>query len=360
MGGLRASFNSRLPFTVLFLVALGLTIYVLWPFRVPLLLAAVLASVLYRIFLRLCRVAGGRRWLGALLTTFGLVLVLLGPLAAIVALATQQIIHGFAFVHDQLGIRSVSQLKPGSLPLRGQHFADHVLGALHVTIDQVRSLVGRASSLAEHATHEVLASSSKAVFHTAIMLITFYFLLLEGQVLVRWLRRLSPLEAHETGELLDEFRSVSRATILGAAITSLFQAVTATIGYVISRVPHPVFFGLLTLLASFVPLVGTPLVWVPAVILLWLFGHHLGAVVLTVWCVVLVIGAEHVAKPFVLRMILHSREPMHTGLVFLSLLGGIQMFGLIGVVLGPLVMALFLSMARMYERRIGADQHAHH
>src|SRR5579871_4090638 len=297
-GALRGKFKSRLPFTLLFLVALGLILYVLWPFRVPLLLAAVLASVLYRIFLRSCRLVGGRRWLGALLTTFSLVLILLGPLAAIVALTTQQLIHGLAFVHDQLGIRSVSQLKPGSLPLRGQHFADHVLGALHVTIDQVRSLVGRASSLAEHATHEVLASSSKAVFHTAVMLVTFYFLLLEGQKLVRWLQRLSPLEAHETGELLDEFRSVSRATILGAAITSLFQAVTATIGYVISRVPHPIFFGLLTLLASFIPVVGTPLVWVPVVVFLWLFGHHLGAIVLTVWCVVLVIGAEHVGKPF--------------------------------------------------------------
>lgn len=108
----------------------------------------------------------------------------------------------------------------------------------------------------------------------------------------------------------------------------------------------------LTLLASFIPVVGTPLVWLPAVVLLWTFDDHVPAILLLTWCVVLVSGVEHVGKPLVLRRILHSREPMHTGLVFLSLLGGIQMFGLIGIVLGPLVIALFLAMVRMYERRI--------
>ena len=65
---------------------------------------------------------------------------------------------------------------------------------------------------------------------------------------------------------------------------------------------------------------------------------------------VVVIGAEQVGKPFVMRAILHSREEVHTGLVFLSLLGGIEMFGLIGVVVGPLVVAFFVSMVRIYER----------
>ena len=74
------------------------------------------------------------------------------------------------------------------------------------------------------------------------------------------------------------------------------------------------------------------------------------AIVLLAWCLVFVIGAEQVGKPFVLRAILRSREEIHAGLVFLSLLGGIEMFGLIGVVLGPLMVAFFLSMVRIYER----------
>lgn len=352
--------RSRLPFRLLFILALALTVYVMWPFRVPLLLAGVLASVLHGVFLRLCRLTRGRRWLGALLTTLGLFVVIVGPLAAISTFAVQQIIRGFGFMRDQLGIHSVAQLKSSVPPSRGRHLAEHLLGSVHLTIEQVQSFAAHASTWAEHAVQTIVASSSKAGFHAAVMLIAFYFLLVEGRGLIQWLRRVSPLEASETESLLEEFRSVARATILGATIAALFQAVAATLGYLIVRLPHPLFFGLLTLVASFIPVVGTLLVWAPAVFLLWTFGHHVAAISLLAWCLVLVTGVEHVGKPLVLRKILHSREPMHTGLVFLSLLGGIEMFGLIGIVLGPLVVAFFLAMVRMYERRIELQPEARH
>jgi predicted PurR-regulated permease PerM len=85
-------------------------------------------------------------------------------------------------------------------------------------------------------------------------------------------------------------------------------------------------------------------------VLLWFFGHHAMAIVLLIWSVVFVVAGEQVAKPFILRKILHSDQPMHAGLISLSLLGGISMFGLIGLVLGPLAIAFFLAMVRIYER----------
>jgi predicted PurR-regulated permease PerM len=114
------------------------------------------------------------------------------------------------------------------------------------------------------------------------------------------------------------------------------------------------FLGMLTMLASFIPVVGTLIVWVPTVVLLWLANHHGAAVLLVVWCALFLGAAEHVGKPFVLRALLQGRQEMHTGLVFLSLLGGLEMFGLIGIVLGPLVVAFFLAMVRIYERDFSA------
>jgi len=72
--------------------------------------------------------------------------------------------------------------------------------------------------------------------------------------------------------------------------------------------------------------------------------------VLLVWCLVLVVGGEHVGKPLMLRYVLGGQQEMHTGIVFLALLGGLEMFGLIGLVLGPLVFAFLLAMLRIYER----------
>ena len=342
--------RMRITFAVLFVLAIALALYVVWPFRAPLLLAAVLASVLQGPFRGIARLARGRRAIAGAATTVTLLVLLIGPLAAIIAFAASQIVKGLAFVRDELGIENVAQLRHGELSPRGQELLDRLLGALHVTRAQLGDIAHRGSAGAEQGVSRILESSGRATFHTAIMLIAFYFFLVEGGRIVEYLRRVSPLEARQTRDLLDEFRAVSRASILGTAIASLFQALTATLGYVITGVPHAIFFGLCTLVASFIPVVGTLLLWIPAVAFLWLGGHHGASILLTVWCLVFVVGAEHIGKPIVMRYVLGGQQEMHTGIVFLALLGGLEMFGLIGLVLGPLVFAFLLAMLRIYER----------
>jgi len=342
--------RMRITFALLFLLAVGLATYVVWPFRAPLILAAVLASVLQTPFRWVVRLARGRRAVAGAATTLTLLVLLIGPLAAIIAFATGQIIKGLAFVRDELGIENVAQLRHGDLSPRAEELLDRLLGALHVSRVQLGDLAHRASTAAEGGVSKIVESSGRATFHTAIMLIAFYFLLVEGSRIADYLRRVSPLETRQTRDLLDEFRAVSRASILGTTAAALFQALAATLGYFITGVPHAVFFGLCTLIASFIPVVGTLLVWLPATAFLWLAGHHVAAVVLLVWCLVLVVGGEHVGKPLMLRYVLGGQQEMHTGIVFLALLGGLEMFGLIGLVLGPLVFAFLLAMLRIYER----------
>jgi len=329
----RDSRTAAISFGVLFALALTLLGVVVWPFRVPLFFAFVLATVLDGVYQRTVRQLGGRRVIGALATTLGVLVVVIGPLAAVVGFVASRLAEGL-----------------GTLSANGTQLAERALRLLHLSRAQLDELGRRVSAMADHPVQRVVQDSSAAVFHTAVMLIAFYFFLLEGTRLRVWLERISPLQPRQTRDLFVEFRSVARASIFGTTLAALFQAVAATLGYVVTGVPHPIFFGVLTLVASFIPVIGTMLVWAPAVGLLWMFGQHAMAIVLLAWCVFIVIGAEQVGKPFVMRAILRSREEIHGGLVFLSLLGGIEMFGLIGVVLGPLMVAFFLSMVRIYER----------
>jgi predicted PurR-regulated permease PerM len=337
-------------FAVLFVLAVALLGAVVWPFRVPLFFAFVLATIFDRVYAWVVRRVQGRRVVGALVTTLGLLVVFVGPLGAVIGFLAGQLANGLAFVRDRLGISTIEQLQHGTLSVRGEELITRTLLLFHLSREQIEELVRRASATAEHPLRRLVEGSSLAAFHTGIMLIAFYFFLLEGPRLRRWLERVSPLEPRQTRDLFIEFRSVARASIFGSALAALFQAVAATVGFIVTGVPYAIFFGLLTLVVSFIPVVGTMLVWAPAVGLLWVFGHHVMAIVLLAWCLVVVIGVEQVGKPFVMRAILRSREEVHTGLVFLSLLGGIEMFGLIGVVLGPLMVAFFLSMVRIYER----------
>jgi len=341
---------GRITFFALFVVAGVLTAAIISPFWTPLFLAVVLASVVYGPFERLAVALGRHRAVAAGLSTVALLLLLLGPIAAMIGFTAGQIADGLSFIQARLGISSVAQFQAGGFSPRGRALVDRALLALHVSRGQFEDWTQRAAAGAEGGAASVLARSSSVALQTAIMLSGFYFFLVEGRRLIQWLARVSPLQARQTTDLFDEFRYVSRATVLSATLSALFQGAAATVGYLIVGVPKPVFFGMLTLITSFLPVVGTMLVWVPAAILLWLFGHHGGALLLVAWFLVLVFGAEHIGRPILMKRILGAHGEMHAGVVFLALLGGVEIFGLIGVVLGPLVFAFFLAMLRIYER----------
>lgn len=190
------------------------------------------------------------------------------------------------------------------------------------------------------------------LFHTVLMLLAFFFLLVDGPRVIRWLWNVSPLQAQQTEDLLREFHQVATGSIVGNVVTAVLQGVVAGIGFAIFGVGHAVFFGMLVAVASFVPVIGTAIIWIPAALVLLGQGHHGAALGLGIWCLVGVVGVEHLAKPFILRAT--SGGEMHTGLMFLALLGGLEVFGLLGVILGPLIVSFFISLMRMIERDAAA------
>lgn len=334
------------PFIVLLLLSTALLLYVVFPFRTPLFLAIVLAAVLHSPTEQLAVVLKGRRVVACALVTLAVLVVIVAPFASLVLFISRESMNGLAYLRDTLGVTSVAELRGAELPEGAQQILDHVLAILHVTREQVYDAVARLVGLAQAEMPAIIASSGRAILSTVIMLIALYFLLVEGAGLLAWAMRVSPLDARQTSELTAELRRVIRATVLGILVTAVFQGVAAGTGYWIFGIKHAGFFGMLTALVSFVPGVGTSLVWVPAVGSLWLGGHHSSAVVLALYCLVVVVGAEQVGKPLLMR----GQVQMHTGLIFLSLLGGLAMFGLLGILLGPLIVAFFLAMVRIYER----------
>jgi predicted PurR-regulated permease PerM len=217
---------------------------------------------------------------------------------------------------------------------------------VHLNRSQLEPLLAGLGSFAEKAAPSVLEASGRAILDAFVMLFALFFFLVRGRSILAWVVGVAPLEEKQTQELIDEFRKVSRAALVGTLATAVIQGTTSTLGYALFHLPEPVFFGLLTAVAAFIPVIGTGLIWLPATVWLWLQGSHGAAVGLGAWCIILVVGAEHVAKPFILK----GQVEMHMGLIFLSLLGGIAMFGLIGILAGPVAVAFFLAMTRMYAR----------
>jgi predicted PurR-regulated permease PerM len=342
---------AKITLGVLALLATALFLWVVLPFWSPLLLAAVLAAVCQRPLDRLTAMLKGKRRLSGALITLGVFVLIVLPFASIVTFSVQEAIGGFTYLRDTLGVQSVSDLKTMQLPPS----VEHALTSLHLTRAQVHDFASTAAAKAQEVGPEILATSGRAVFHTVLMLLAFYFLLVDGRRLITWLWNVSPLEARQTEELLAEFHHVATGSIIGNLATAVIQGALAGIGFAIFGVGHAAFFGMLVGVASFVPVIGTAIVWVPAVLLLLFNGHHGAAIGLAIWCGVGVVGVEHLAKPFILRAT--SGGEMHTGLMFLALLGGLEVFGILGVILGPLIVSFFISLMRMIEHSSGAAYH---
>jgi len=338
--------RTRRTFWALFALAVALTLYVIWPFRSPLFLAAVLAAAFQPLLARTERLLKGRRKLSGALLTLLVLGAIVAPIASIVAFVAKETTRGLTWVRDSLGVQSVGDISLSRVPPQAQHAIDSVLSTLHLSREQIQGFAAKAVDYAQAAGPAILGASAGAVASTLIMLAAFYFLLVDGRRLIRVLGRISPLQAAQTEELLREFANVSSATLVGAALTALVQAALATIGFVLAGVPNAVFLGIATLIASFVPVIGTAIIWVPATLLLGLTGHLTAAIFIGAWCGVLLTLADNVVKPLAMR----GKVEMHTGLVFLALLGGITMFGLLGIIAGPLVIAFLLALVRMYER----------
>jgi len=199
---------------------------------------------------------------------------------------------------------------------------------------------------AASAVASALAATGSLVFDLAMMLIALYFLLVNGKDFLAWLDSVSPLHSTQTRELMAEFRKVSYAVIVATLATAAVQAAVAFIGYLIARVPHPMFFATLTFFVAMIPAIGAAGVCLFAALILLATGHPYMSLFLAVWGVAVVGLIDNVVKPFLIK----GELEMGGALVFFALIGGIGAFGMVGLLVGPLALAAFLTLLRMYRR----------
>src|SRR5205814_2380826 len=147
----------------------------------------------------------------------------------------------------------------------------------------------------------VLSATWGAVVHMAMMLIAFFFFLIDGPTLIDWLEDVMPLRHGQTRHLLSDFRRVSVTVIVSSLATAAIQAAVALIGYFIARVPNPFFWAIVTLIVALVPAVGAGGVCLAAAVIMYLGGHPYSALFLALWGVLAVGLIDNVVKPYLIR-----------------------------------------------------------
>ena len=269
---------------------------------------------------------------------------------------------GFAslFVARGVALTSalVASLRSGGVAARWVETATGWLGRLGLSPDhlteQLSGAVAAIASRSAGAAAALAALTASSVLGLFFALLTLHVVLLHWERMVARVEVLSPLRREYSRLLLAEVRLVGRATLLGTVATGAAQGVFAAVGFWATGVPDPLFFGIATALASLVPAVGTLLVWIPAGGYLIATGHTEMGVALLAWGALVIVGVSD----YVIRPRLVGDETMPALLVFLALFGGVEVLGLRGLIIGPVLMALAVAVLRLHAREAAAAKTA--
>jgi len=353
-----ANQSGRFFFLLLALATVSVVL-VARPIANALFLAAALAGVLWGWHQRLSRALWKRRGLSAATFVIAVVLLLIAPLAAFLAFAINEGGEGLAYVNDiarSHDLLSLVDRLPRPLSRVAHHFIDQfsAKGGPQDLLKMGQQHFGSFGAKAAATVGATLSATGDFLFQTAMMLIAFYFFLLQGDQLVRWLDELSPLKPGQTRALMLEVKEVAYAVVLSTLITSAVQAAAALMGYFIARVPHPVFFAGVTFFAAFIPAIGAGSVCLIAALLMFVTGHPYAALFLALWGLIVVSLIDNLVKPLLIK----AGMQMNGAVVFFALIGGLGAFGAVGLLLGPLFVAFFLALLRMYQRDFRSEANA--
>jgi predicted PurR-regulated permease PerM len=329
----------------LLIVSLALVGYVAWPLATALLLAGVLAVVLAPLQMWLSRRLGGRRGLAAGILVVAVLFLLVGPLLGLTAFLVKEATDGIRFILEIVRSQGVAGLLD-YLPAPLDAYAARALAGLGDLGQLAQKHITEQGPRAASAVAAAVMATGSLVFDLVMMLIALFFLLVSGKDLAAWLDSVSPLRPGQTRELLAEFKKVSYAVIVATVATAAVQALVAFIGYLIAKVPHPVFFTALTFFVALIPAIGAAGVCLFAALILLATGHPYMALFLAVWGLAVVGLIDNVVKPFLIK----GELEMGGAVVFFALIGGIAAFGMPGLLIGPLAVAAFLTLLRMYRR----------
>ena len=317
------------------------------PLWIALVFGGVMAISAYRPYRWLCRRLGEKRGsLAAALVTLGAGLLLVVVGRVVLLALTNELIKLVGPLNER-----------GNMGVAGLIGPRATVAIEKLGVDTVRLYtwaqkeLEAAASLAASTAALALRTTSQAVLGLVVALMTMYYMLREGPGLALRIERIAPLEPRHTRELLTEARDVGRSAFIGTIATGLIQGVLGGIGYVAMGVPHAITWGVVTALASFLPVIGTLTVWVPIAAFLFMEGHPAKAIILSIYGVFIITSlADYVVRPRIVGVRGHG----HPLLTLVALLGGIEIFGLAGLIIAPIIMSVFVAAFRLYEREVRA------
>lgn len=337
---------------------LGSTFYrVISPFLLPLFLAAVLAVICQPLQNRFLKLTGGRTAWAAAFTTACVTLIVVGPLVVVTFVAATNL-YSLADQHlggdwrkglDLLWQQAVIPALERIAPVIPGGLSEERLSLLKDEFST--SIQSVATQLA--GTTFSIASSTVGMFVSlavaaGMFLTALYYFLADGASIIAAAEELIPLPTAHQRKLREKFATVVRAVVSATFMAAFAQGLATAVALQVCGIGHFIIFLVVSSIAALIPLAGTWMVWGPCAVWLALQGHWTAAIGLTIWGVAVVGLIDNVVKMYVLQ----SEADLHPLIAFISVIGALQVMGLWGVFIGPIVASCLFALVQIFNTEL--------
>jgi predicted PurR-regulated permease PerM len=352
LGGTMGDLISRNPILLFFLACFIGSMFLLgWlflPFMAILILGAVVTGIFYPLYRFISRHPKIRPNFASLLTCLLIFFVLFVPIVFFVGSLTQQ---AYGLYQKAQGAAINQQIDSLLQETHVLEKANHFLSKFEIEItgDEFKKGVTEAAKFVGLFLFEqarAIASNTLAfLLNFFLMLMVIYFLLIDRDKLVAYIVDLSPLPSDQEWKLIGKFSDIAGAILIGNGLGGFIQGVLGGMTFWVFGLPSAFLWGVIMGLLAFLPIIGIGVVFIPTSIYLFLKGRIAASIFFIVFYLLLSMGIEYVFKP----KLVGQRVKMHPLLVFFAIIGGLKLFGILGIIYGPLIVTAFLTLAEIYR-----------
>ena len=334
-------------FLGLFLISIFLIVKLLWPFISIMVSAAVVTAIFNPVYGFFSKIM--RPHYASLVTCILIFFILFVPIALCVGILSKEASDLIVMAKNSAVRDQLKNLIENSSVIEK---INHLLVRFDLQKISIATLIEPFSQMGQYIGGFIFNQARAIASNVFSFVVSFFFMLLivfylfvDGKRLVIFMTDLSPLPEDQDEKLIEKFEDMSVAILLGNGFSAVIQGIFGGIAFQLLSVGSPFIWGLVMTFLAFLPIVGIGAVLLPAAVYLFLKGQIGAGIFLIVFYVILSGGMEYFVKP----KLVGDRVKMHTLVVFLSIMGGLKLFGIMGIVYGPLVMTIFLTLTDIYH-----------
>jgi len=335
-------------FLALFFVSIFMLGRLLWPFVSIIVLAAVVTGIFSPVYNFVKIEDKVKPSLASLITCLIIFCILFIPILLFVGILSKEAYDLYLTAKGAVLDDQLRNLLEGSRVLEkiNLFLTNFNLELSSEDLNKAISQTGKVIGLFLYNQARAVASNMMSFFvNFFLMLLIIYFLLIDGGKLIRFIVDLSPLPSDQDIRLIDKFKAMAGSILIINGLGGLIQGLLGGIVFALFGMKSPFLWGVIMSLLAFLPILGVGLVFIPAAAFLFLKGSIGAGIFFVIFYLVLSTGVEYLLKP----RLVGKRVQMHTLLVFLSIMGGLKLFGILGIIYGPLTVTAFLTLTEIYR-----------